>query len=118
MGRGLRRYSPRSLVTVSTCGTCSAGPFAMTVTPGRIAPELSVTTPMIAACVAWPAEGVASAKNPTRQIEPMMNLELTDRRTCFTRNMCPLLRAIFQLPDDPFSGCCHSAGPSAEYTWE
>jgi hypothetical protein len=59
IGNGVSRYSPRSLVTVVTEGTCSEGLVAVTVTPGRAAPLSSVTTPtMLASCCA--AEGAAT----------------------------------------------------------
>ena len=45
IGSGDRRYSPRSSETLVTEGTCNAGLVAVTVTPGRTAPVLSVTTP-------------------------------------------------------------------------
>ena len=38
IGNGVRRYSPRSLVTADTEGTCNEGLVAVTVTPGRAAP--------------------------------------------------------------------------------
>src|SRR5947207_2758092 len=40
-GNGLRRYSPFTSVTPATDGTCNAGPVAVTVTPGRTAPDVS-----------------------------------------------------------------------------
>ena len=60
IGSGVRRYSPRSSVTVDMLGTCSAGLLSVTVTPGRVAPLSSVTCPRIVA-VAWAACAAASA---------------------------------------------------------
>src|SRR5947207_10185934 len=77
MGSGVSRYSPRSLVTSVTCGTCSAGLVAVTVTPGRIAPLSSLTCPMmLASCC-------ASATSQSPSSEKMKNAETTrDLRDC------------------------------------
>src|SRR5262245_1555356 len=49
------RYSPRSSVTALRSFSISTGLDASTVTPGRTAPDVSVTTPaMLAALVPWP----------------------------------------------------------------
>ena len=55
-------------MTAVTDGTCSAGLVAVTVTPGRIAPVLSVTWPMMPAGFAapWPAVAIVA---PGEQID-------------------------------------------------
>src|SRR5262245_871968 len=49
-----------------TCGTCSAGLVALTVTPGSTAPLSSVTRPMMLAPVPCAAAGAASS--PTKRL--------------------------------------------------
>src|SRR6185295_1897349 len=57
-GNGLRRNPPLASVTPTTDGTCNAGPVAVTVAPGSTAPDVSVTTPIMAPSF-WAAAGAA-----------------------------------------------------------
>ena len=59
-GSCVKRYKPSLLVTVSSCGTCSALLFSVTLTPGSAAPLGSVTVPSILAVLTnWAAAGRA-----------------------------------------------------------
>ena len=75
IGNGDRRYSPSESVTAVTDGTCSAGLVAVTVTPGRIAPVLSVTWPMMPAGfdAPWPAVAIVAAESSSMTINKTMN---------------------------------------------
>ena len=75
IGNGDRRYSPSESVTAVTDGTCSAGLVAVTVTPGRIAPVLSVTWPMMPAGfdAPWPAVAIVAAGSRSMRIKKRMN---------------------------------------------
>ncbi len=69
-GNGVRRYSPLLSETATTDGTCKAGPVALTVTPGRTAPDVSVITPTMPALLCA-AGTTGKAKTPISPITPV-----------------------------------------------
>src|SRR2546421_11664891 len=60
------RYWPVASVTTDRTFSISAGLAASTFTPGRTPPELSLTTPVIAAC-AKPVDGKSRETNTNRR---------------------------------------------------
>ena len=66
-GNGVRRYSPLDVREATTEGTCKAGPVALTVTPGKTAPDVSVITPTMPALL-WAAGITGSANTPISPI--------------------------------------------------
>src|ERR1700704_3411275 len=78
------RYCPVASVTTERTFSIRAGLAASTLTPGRTAPELSLTTPVIAAC----AEAVDGKSRETR----ITRSAHEDRRTRFA--MLSSLRAV------------------------
>src|SRR5262245_39265950 len=84
IGSGVSRYSPRSSVTTVISGTCSAGLVVVTVTPGRTAPLVSLTWPMMLAG-AWAQAIPADIHSAHRLIAVRRNARRTIRRD--TRTM-------------------------------
>jgi hypothetical protein len=60
------RYCPVSSVTTDRTLSIRTGLAASTLTPGKTAPELSLTTPVIAAC-AEAVDGKSKETNTTRR---------------------------------------------------
>src|SRR5438309_7710330 len=90
IGNGDKRYSPRSSETLVTEGTCNAGLVAVTVTPGRTAPLVSVTTPAMPAGFPPPWPAIAGAANRTRLTTTKQTINVVAaawRRQ--RKNMCP-----------------------------
>src|SRR5438477_4442822 len=64
--RSTMRYCPVSSVTTERTFSIRTGLDASTVTPGKTAPEASLTTPVIAAC-AWAVDGKSNETITTRR---------------------------------------------------
>ncbi len=75
-GNARNRYDP-SLPVTCTCGWMSAGPLAVTVTPGSTAPVLSVTVPLMRplnSCAARDAPVIDSVTNTADDTTSFLNV--------------------------------------------
>src|SRR6185503_7608809 len=86
------RYWPEPSVTALRAFSISAGLAASTVTPGRTAPELSLTIPVIDACACANAGAIANTN--------------TTRRTHWTPRIHPPGRWATDMAEIPFAMRC------------
>ena len=106
MGNGDRRYSPRSSDTLLTDGICRAGLVAVTVTPGRTAPELSVTKPEMPAGLPppWPTVASAADENSVTTKAPMATTDVEKRTRAMDLDMWPSSMSRLRTPASATDG--------------
>src|SRR6185503_16874512 len=101
-----KRYTPVSLVT-EVGAPATPAPRSVTVTPGRIAPDSSVTLPMISPVVRCAHAGAVAATSSTRHSPSLtkprrMFGSLPEARRTFRKNerLANLTRRISECQDE------------------